>query len=198
MIAIESDARIRPETEQAPELFAPEVVLTLAKQAGYEGGVAPKIAIFDEENGFPETTAFIRATRKPGYYRVTKTTCSCPDWKYRAGPAGKLCKHQSKMMALIDQHEFDAAYAEYKEKSKEYVQEPLPDLEADEKGLRAKYEDEHIGNPYIDYELSFQVWRRKYLRLEEVNETLKKMGMDDPGYWDLEDECSELCGALGY
>lgn len=194
MDSIANDSKIRADVEQAPELFAPEVVLTLAKQAGYDGEVAPKIAIFDEENGFPEATAFFCNSKGTGYYRVTEKGCTCPDFRFRRGPVGALCKHQKQLLKLLGKPETEP----------EKPHEPQPHTtigemvgETDEE-LRAKYEDEHIGNPYIDVELSFPAWKRKYLRLEEVNDTLKTMGMDDPGYWNLEGECSELCGALGY
>jgi len=157
MIAIESDSRIQPETEPLPETYAPEIVLTFARMAGYKGDTAPKVAIFDETNSFPEVTAFTRSSKGDGYYRTTYTSCTCPDSTYRAGPRGKLCKHQSRLIAFMDKMGFDQAMIEYTERMKTYQPDPLPMLEgattdttpadtvetAEE--LRIRYENEHIG-----------------------------------------------------
>ena len=66
-----------------------------------------------------------------------------------------------------------------------------------EKELREKYEKEHVGNPYIDEELSFPTWKRLYIKLDRIEAVLRS-NPDHPRYGELDRESSRLCGLLGY
>jgi hypothetical protein len=66
-----------------------------------------------------------------------------------------------------------------------------------ENELREKYQNEHIGNPYIDEELSFPTWKRLYIRLDRIEATLRASPRH-PRYDELDRESSRLCGLLGY
>lgn len=104
-------------------LHAVEGVRYLAEMRGFpEGEALPDILIFNR--GFSEKTAFVKSSNGRGYYRTTKTICTCPSFKFRGG----LCKHQKAFIAEVDRREFAKAYSAYLEASKTYENEPLPEL----------------------------------------------------------------------
>lgn len=87
---------VEPQNSDLPEgVNAQEGVLYLAKvAAGFKGDHLPGVVIFGEEMGFSETTAFIKSSDGRGYYKTSMSECSCPDYRYRRGARGELCKHQ--------------------------------------------------------------------------------------------------------
>lgn len=92
-----------PEASGLPEgVHAPEGVLYLAKvAAGFKGDHLPGVVIFGEEY-FSETTAFIKTSDGRGYYKTSMSECSCPDYRYRRGARGELCKHQKVLAERLD------------------------------------------------------------------------------------------------
>jgi hypothetical protein len=79
-------------------------VVYLARLAGWNGGDdhLPSVCIFDEEMGFSETTAFIKTSDGRGYYKTSMSECSCPDYRYRRGARGELCKHQKVLAERLE------------------------------------------------------------------------------------------------
>jgi len=86
-------------------LHSAEGVAYLARLSGWEGDKLPKICVFCEDQGFSETTAFVRSRNGRGYYQVTLNECSCPDWRYRKAGTGQLCKHQKALAAALRRRE---------------------------------------------------------------------------------------------
>jgi hypothetical protein len=107
-------------------LHSAEGVRFLAEAAGFQGGELPPTVILSQ--GFAEVTGFFRESKGRGYWMTTLNGCSCPDFKYRKAGTGKLCKHQSKLIAVVQQREFDEAYATYQKAKETYQPEPLPEL----------------------------------------------------------------------
>lgn len=105
-------------------LHSIEGVRFLAEAAGFQGGELPPVVILGEEVGFHQLTGFIRSSDGKGYYRTTETVCTCPGFKYRGG----LCKHQSRLIKIVQQREFNEAYATYQKAKETYQPEPLPEL----------------------------------------------------------------------
>lgn len=150
-------------------LHSKEGVEYLAKSDGWIGGNLPSVVILGEKFGFEETTAFVRACKGTGFYLTSMSECSCPDWKYRRHTKGEMCKHQIKLCEALR-----------------------------DKKLLEIYQSEHIGNDYVERELSFPVWSKMYKKLESVEDQLSNMNWDSPNYWEMEAESSRLCAALGY
>lgn len=76
----------------------------LARLAGWEGrGDAPRIIVLgiDDNLGFSEATAFVGTSDGRGYYRTTMSECTCPDFRFRKGPARQHCKHQLELVRAL-------------------------------------------------------------------------------------------------
>lgn len=95
-IATESMANDLPEG-----VHAPEGVEYLARRAGWKGNQLPKFVGFGEELGFTEPIAFIKTSNVRGYYQTTLSKCSCPDFRFRKGPTGQLCRHQKALAVVL-------------------------------------------------------------------------------------------------
>lgn len=67
-----------------------------------------------------------------------------------------------------------------------------------EKELREKYQNEHIGNPHVEHELSFMNWRRLYLRFQAIENMLDSVKLGTPLFEKLDRESQRLAGILGY
>lgn len=67
-----------------------------------------------------------------------------------------------------------------------------------EKELREKYQNEHIGNPHVEHELSFMNWRRLYLRFAAIENRLDSVKLGTPLFEKLDRESQRLAGILGY
>lgn len=75
-----------------------EGVAFLAKMAVTQ---LPKVVVFGEPY-FSEPTAFMKASDSRGYYMVSMSECSCPDYKYRKAGTGQLCKHQKELARRLE------------------------------------------------------------------------------------------------
>lgn len=82
-------------------VHAPEGVEYLARHAGWKGNQLPKFVGFGEELGFTEPIAFIKTSNGRGYYLTTFSKCSCPDFRFRKGPTGQLCRHQKALAVVL-------------------------------------------------------------------------------------------------
>jgi hypothetical protein len=67
-----------------------------------------------------------------------------------------------------------------------------------EKELREKYQNEHIGNPHVEHELSFMNWRRLYLRFQAIENRLDSVKLGTPLFEKLDRESQRLARILGY
>ncbi|MDD3564043.1 MAG: SWIM zinc finger domain-containing protein [Methanothrix sp.] len=104
MQVIESITNIVSESmaNDLPEgVHAPEGVEYLARHAGWKGSQLPKFVGFGEELGFTEPIAFIKTSNRRGYYQTTLSKCSCPDFRFRKGPTGQLCRHQKALAVVL-------------------------------------------------------------------------------------------------
>jgi len=82
-------------------VHAPEGVEYLARRAGWKCNQLPKFVGFGEELGFTEPIAFIKTSNGRGYYLTTFSKCSCPDFRFRKGPTGQLCRHQKALAVVL-------------------------------------------------------------------------------------------------
>jgi hypothetical protein len=67
-----------------------------------------------------------------------------------------------------------------------------------EKELREKYQNEHVGNPYVEHELSFMNWRRLYIRFAAIEMGLDRIRIGTARFEKLDRESQRLAGLLGY
>lgn len=67
-----------------------------------------------------------------------------------------------------------------------------------EKELREKYENDHVGNPHVEHELSFMNWKRLYLRFQAIENRLDSVKLGTPLFEKLDRESQRLAGILGY
>jgi membrane carboxypeptidase/penicillin-binding protein len=70
-----------------------------------------------------------------------------------------------------------------------------------EEELKKTYQNEHVGNPHVEHELSFVNWKRQYLKFQRIEQQLDKMKFNDgydSVYQTLDRESQRLAGILGY
>jgi hypothetical protein len=67
-----------------------------------------------------------------------------------------------------------------------------------EKEMREKYEKEHVGNPHVEYELSYMNWKQLYGRFSAIENRLDSVKMGTPLFEKLDRESQRLAGILGY
>jgi len=90
----------------------------------------PKVVVFGEPY-FSEPTAFMKTSDMRGYYMVTLSECSCPDYKYRKAGTGQLCKHQKELArrlerkARIDQRNRERAIKRAQQEPLDENQRPM-------------------------------------------------------------------------
>jgi len=85
--------------EELPEgVHSAEGVAFLAKMAVTQ---LPNVVCFGEPY-FSEPTAFMKTSDKRGYYMVSMSGCSCPDFRFRKGNTGELCKHQKELARRLE------------------------------------------------------------------------------------------------
>jgi len=90
---------MEPIAEDLPEgVHSAEGVAFLAKMAVSQ---LPKVVCFGSPY-FSEPTAFMKTSDKRGYYMVTLSECSCPDYKYQKAGTGQLCKHQKELARRLE------------------------------------------------------------------------------------------------
>jgi len=91
--------RIESISERLPEgVHSAEGVAFLAKMSV---GQLPKVVCFGSPY-FSEPTAFMRTSDKRGYYMISMSECSCPDFRFRTAGTGQLCKHQHELSRRLE------------------------------------------------------------------------------------------------
>lgn len=67
-----------------------------------------------------------------------------------------------------------------------------------EEELKKTYQNEHVGNPHVEHELSFVNWKRLYSRFSAIEKGLDRIKMGTPRFDRLDRESQRLAGILGY
>jgi len=111
----------------AEGVHSAEGVAFLAKMAVTQ---LPKVVCFGEPY-FSEPTAFMKTSDSRGYYMVSMSECSCPDFRFRKAGTGQLCKHQKELArrlerkARIDQRNQERAIKRAQQEPLDENQRPM-------------------------------------------------------------------------